>query len=138
MAKNEEQQVLQEIVNSKQIIAISQVNLTLFQCIIQYNYQLLSRGVATKNEFVDDLNDKLILQFTWNKKTYNSFDETIDDTHNYYQEESLNSLTLKGLPPHKLILKKNCPIILLRNLNPSNGLCNGTRMVCKDFKCYTC
>ena len=32
-----------------------------------------------------------------------------------------------------LQLKVNCPIMLLRNLNPLIGLCNGTRMVCKGF-----
>ena len=45
----------------------------------------------------------------------------MDDTQNYYQEEFLNTLTPNGLPPHKLVLKKNCPIMLLRNLDPSNG-----------------
>ena len=78
--------------------------------------------------------DKLISQFPGDPRTFNSFDEAVDDTHNYYQDEFFNSLAPKGLPPHKLVLKKNCPIILLRNLNPSNGLCSGTRMVCKDFK----
>lgn len=50
-----------------------------------------------------------------------------------YEEGFLNSLTPNGLPPHKLVLKRNCLIILIRNLDPSNGLCNGTRMVCKNF-----
>lgn len=38
------------------------------------------------------------------------------------------------MPPHRLVLKKNCTIMLLRNLDPSEGLCNGTRMVCKEFE----
>ncbi|XP_073137951.1 uncharacterized protein [Henckelia pumila] len=62
-----------------------------------------------------------------------SFDEAIDDTHNYYPEEFLNGLTPNGLPPHQMILKKNCPIMLLINLDSSDGLCNGTRMVCRGF-----
>ena len=41
--------------------------------------------------------------------------------------------TPNELPQHKLQLKVNCPIMLLRNLNPSIKLCNGTRMVCKGF-----
>jgi hypothetical protein len=32
------------------------------------------------------------------------------------------------VPPHKLRLKVGAPIILLRNINPKNGLCNGTRL----------
>jgi ATP-dependent DNA helicase PIF1 len=48
--------------------------------------------------------------------------------------EFLNSLTPSGLPPHILKLKLGCPIILLRNLDPSNGLCNGTRLICRAFQ----
>ncbi|KAL4573478.1 hypothetical protein LXL04_020286 [Taraxacum kok-saghyz] len=41
---------------------------------------------------------------------------------------------MSGLPPHYLRLKIGCPIILLRNIDPSNGLCNGTRLICKGFQ----
>ena len=33
----------------------------------------------------------------------------------------MNTLSPNGLPQHKLQLKVNCPIMLLRNLNPSIG-----------------
>ena len=89
--------------------------------------------LATTNEHVDKLNEKLITVFPGPSTTFNSFDEAVDDTNNYYQEEFLNSLMPNGLPPHKLTLKENCPIMLLRNLDPSNGLCNGTRMVCRGY-----
>ena len=36
-------------------------------------------------------------------------------------------------PLHELKLKVNCSIILLRNINPSEGLCNGTRLICRRF-----
>ncbi|XP_022156991.1 uncharacterized protein LOC111023820 [Momordica charantia] len=49
--------------------------------------------------------------------TFKSFDEAMDDTNAYYQEEFLNSLLPNGIPPHKLTLKVNCPIMLLRNLD---------------------
>lgn len=90
--------------------------------------------LATRNESVDMLNQKLISTFPGKERKYTSFDEAIDDTHNYYPEEFLNTLIPNGLPPHELVLKLNSPIMLLRNLNPSNGLCNGTRMVCKGFE----
>ncbi|KAI3463832.1 hypothetical protein Pfo_020495 [Paulownia fortunei] len=57
----------------------------------------------------------------------NYFDETIDDTNNYYVDDFLNSLTQNGLSPHKYVLKRNCLIILLRYLDLSNGLCNGKK-----------
>ena len=43
--------------------------------------------------------------------------------------EYLNTLNPSGLPPHTLQLKPGCLIILLRNLNPSLGLCNGARLI---------
>ena len=45
-----------------------------------------------------------------------------------YPVEFLNSLTMSGMPVHNLELKIGCPLILLRNLNPLAGLCNGTRL----------
>jgi ATP-dependent DNA helicase PIF1 len=46
----------------------------------------------------------------------------------------LNSITPNGLPPHELKVKKDYPIILLRNLDPHNGLCNYTRLVIRGFQ----
>jgi ATP-dependent DNA helicase PIF1 len=41
----------------------------------------------------------------------------------------LNTITLAGMPPHRLALKVNVPVILLRNLDAASGLCNGTRLI---------
>nr|KYP34620.1 hypothetical protein KK1_044406 [Cajanus cajan]KYP45490.1 hypothetical protein KK1_032963 [Cajanus cajan] len=43
--------------------------------------------------------------------------------------EFLNSLRTSGLPNHKIKLKNRTPVMLLRNLDQSEGLCNGTRMI---------
>jgi len=75
----------------------------------------------------------MIKFFLGESKTFNSFDETMDDINNNYPEEFLNILLPNDLRPHNLMLKENCLVILLRNLDPSNGLCNGIRMVCKHF-----
>ena len=45
----------------------------------------------------------------------------------------MNSLSPNGLPPHRLIFKVNVPIILLRNLDPTKGLCNGIRLICRNL-----
>ncbi|CAG8817382.1 8463_t:CDS:2 [Gigaspora margarita] len=54
-------------------------------------------------------------------------------TDNYnstlYSSKYLNSLKPTGLPPSVLKLKIGCPIILLRNLAPHQGLCNGSHLV---------
>ena len=42
-------------------------------------------------------------------------------------------MNITGLPPHLLNLKIGLPIILIRNINPAAGLCNGTRMTIKNI-----
>lgn len=96
---------------------------------------IISRAIlSTKNENVDGINDMLIQRFCGDEKFYYSFDTAEDDKNNFYPMEFLNSLNVSGLPPHCLRLKVGCPIILLRNLDPSNGLCNGTRLICRSFQ----
>ena len=45
-----------------------------------------------------------------------------------YTKEFLNTLRFPGMPNHELKLKVGLPVMLLRNINQSAGLCNGTRM----------
>ena len=45
-----------------------------------------------------------------------------------FPTEFLNKLQPNGIPPHDLALKTGMPVILLRNLNAKQGLCNGTRL----------
>jgi hypothetical protein len=98
------------------------------------NY-ITSRAIlSTRNECVDRINLKMIERFQGEEMIYHSFDSAEDDPHNYYPPEFLNTLTPNGLPPHMLKLKINCPIILLRNIDPANGLCNGTRLVVRGFQ----
>ncbi len=48
-----------------------------------------------------------------------------------YPMEFLNTLQFSVIANHKLELKVDVPILLLRNLNQSIGLCNGTRLIVK-------
>ncbi|XP_045830712.1 ATP-dependent DNA helicase PIF1-like [Trifolium pratense] len=43
--------------------------------------------------------------------------------------EFLNSLRTSGLPNHHIKLKIGTPIMLMRNLDQAEGLCNGTRLI---------
>jgi ATP-dependent DNA helicase PIF1 len=98
------------------------------------NY-ITSRAIlSTENDCVDRINMKMIHKFQGDERVYSSFDEAVDDPNNYYPSEFLNTLTSNGLPPHVLKLKKNCPVILLQNIDPTNGLCNGTRLVIHNYQ----
>ena len=58
-----------------------------------------------------------------------------EEGSNLYPVDFLNTLNLSGLPPHclSLRLKENTPVMLLRNLNPKQGLLNGTRLKVKKL-----
>jgi len=90
--------------------------------------------LSTRNEYVNSLNALMIAKFSGKEKIYYSHDSVDDDSTNNYPLDFLNSITPNGLPPHELKIKINCPVILLRNLDPHNGLCNGTRLVVKAFE----
>lgn len=96
---------------------------------------MVGRGlISPRNEDVDKLIQKIIENFSGRQKIYYSFDIVENDQHNLYQQEFLNSIAPGGLPPHQLTLKVGAPIMLLRNIDPSIGLCNGTRLICRDLK----
>jgi ATP-dependent DNA helicase PIF1 len=51
----------------------------------------------------------------------------------FYPPEVLNAIIVPNFPNHRLFLKKGAPIMLLRNLNQSAGMCNGTRLIIDDL-----
>ncbi|PUZ76445.1 hypothetical protein GQ55_1G291800 [Panicum hallii var. hallii] len=90
--------------------------------------------LSTRNEYVDAVNALMIDRFSGKHKVFYSFDSIDDDSCNNYYLGFLNSITPNGLPPHELKVKKNCHVILLRNLDPRNSLCNSTRLVVRGFQ----
>jgi ATP-dependent DNA helicase PIF1 len=96
---------------------------------------ITSRAIlSTRNDWVDKINMQMIDSFQGDEMEYHSFDYAVDDPRNYYPSKFFNALTPNGLPPHVLSLKIGCPMILLRNIDPANGLCNGTRLVVRGFQ----
>jgi ATP-dependent exoDNAse (exonuclease V) alpha subunit len=67
--------------------------------------------------------------FPGDEHVYSSRDSVEQgDNEHQYPMEYLNSISLGTLPQSQLHLKVGVPLILLRNINPEQGLCNGTRL----------
>lgn len=45
-----------------------------------------------------------------------------------FTPDFLNSIKTSGLPNHYLRLRIGTPVMLIRNIDPNDGLCNGTRL----------
>jgi hypothetical protein len=84
--------------------------------------------LAARNVDVNELNNQLLGRLPGDEMEFRSIDSASTEDELTYSEEYLNSLDISGVPPHRLKLKVGAPIMLLRNINPLLGLCNGTRM----------
>jgi len=93
--------------------------------------------LAPRNSDVGDLNGRILELMSGEEEVFLSVDSVVDEAgvddglpgHHTFPAEFLHTLHPPGLPPGELRLKPGCPIILLRNLCPAQGLCNRTRMV---------
>ncbi|KMS98139.1 hypothetical protein BVRB_4g095260 [Beta vulgaris subsp. vulgaris] len=113
---------------------IDQVFPNLSQHVGEGKYMVERAIITPLNEDADKINDKVVEKFLGEGKTYYSIDSVPEDRRNLYQQEFLNSISASGLPPHALTLKPGLPLMLLRNIDPKNGLCNGTRLLCRGLK----
>nr|GEV71850.1 DNA helicase [Tanacetum cinerariifolium] len=90
--------------------------------------------MCPKNDTADVVNVKILSSIEGSSLTNLSNEETIligretSKTKMLYPMEYLNTMAFIGFPPYKLELKVGSPILLLRNVNLSGGLCNETQM----------
>ena len=98
--------------------------------------------LTTLNENVTKINQLCLNNFeqkinensTYQVKIYESEDSVgLDDVEAMFSKEWLNEQEFNGVPRHKLKLKTGVPVILLRNVNPAQGLCNGTRLIVEEL-----
>ena len=86
-----------------------------------------------RNDVVNDFNADILNRMCGELHVFDSVDSAdVNEAEQGRDElptEYLRSLSPAGLPPARLCLKVGAPIILLRNLFPKQGLCNGTRMI---------
>ncbi|XP_017221483.2 uncharacterized protein LOC108198231 [Daucus carota subsp. sativus] len=105
------------------------------------------RAILTPtNQIVGHLNSLIVEMIPGDAVNYYSVDSAEDfggtdaDLHSAFPIEYLNSLQVPGMPSHDLKLKVGTVVMLMRNLNQTLGLCNGTRMIvtkCLKF-CVEC
>ncbi|UPX12183.1 uncharacterized protein EKO05_0002747 [Ascochyta rabiei] len=97
------------------------------------DYQVLNgRAIlAVRNDAVAVINAAMLAAFPGELVELVAVDSAeVEDntTQDLPPVELLQSFEPPSLPPSRLLLKVGVPIMLLRNLYPSQGLCNGTRL----------
>ncbi len=87
--------------------------------------------LITKHTVVNSFNIQIVEAVPRQEHVFLSADlvETGDDQDMVIVTEFLNTITLAGMPPHHLAFKVGVLVILLRNLDATSGLCNGTRLI---------
>jgi ATP-dependent DNA helicase PIF1 len=93
------------------------------------------------NTTIAELNTLIIGRLPGQIRTYRSIDslDTDEASGGDLHElpvEQLQSIDLPLIPPSQLNLKIGAPVMLLRNLCPQEGLCNGTRMVITSLRTH--
>ncbi|XP_044585994.1 uncharacterized protein LOC123266031 [Cotesia glomerata] len=90
--------------------------------------------LSARNIDVDVINKKVIeLLDISTEKIYSAIDSTencdVGNMDDAILPEYLNTLNPPNFPPYELQLRKYSIVMLIRNLNLSEGLCNGTRLI---------
>ncbi|KAG2198386.1 hypothetical protein INT47_009791 [Mucor saturninus] len=87
----------------------------------------MSTAILTStNAFVSDAKDHVLEKFPGEYTIFPSTDKALSDNNGLIlPPEFMDSLECGSLPPHVLKLKIASPIMLLRNLAPAQGACNG-------------
>jgi len=90
--------------------------------------------LAPRNKEVSLINTIVLSYLPGAQVNFLSADFAEDlEVANTYPFEFLNTLEVSGMPSHKLLLKIGAPVILLRNLDPLAGLCNGMHLIVRRF-----
>jgi hypothetical protein len=100
-----------------------------------YDYLAVRAIICPNNSTVDDINERIVPMVPGSGVECISCDtisksaEHIPDFDVLYPTQFLNSINAPNFPCHKLVLKESAMVMLLRNLNQTMGLCNGTRLL---------
>ena len=99
------------------------------------NPEYISRRslMCPKNDTTEYINQYVMKLIPGVASTLLSVDAVGEEQAAMYPAEFLNYNTPNGLPPHRLYRKVYASIISLRSLEPTQGICNGTRLTVKAF-----
>ncbi|XP_042043779.1 ATP-dependent DNA helicase pif1-like [Salvia splendens] len=98
--------------------------------------------LAPTLEVVDEVNQFMMSldqsqgRVYWSSDSISNSDLTSNGLAEIHSAEFLNKLKCSGTPNHELLLKVGTPVMLLRNIDHSNGLCNGTRLIITRLSDY--
>lgn len=87
--------------------------------------------LTTTNKEAERINDKIMNLISTDKasEVHYSTDRNVPQNEKaLHAVHQLNGMNPSGAPPHLLRLKPNAIVMLLRNMNVSEGACNGTRL----------
>ncbi|XP_058784405.1 uncharacterized protein LOC131659195 [Vicia villosa] len=100
-----------------------------------YNYMKNMAILASTIDMVDKINDHVLALMPGDLRDYYSSD-AVDHSEIHDKDmldvltpEFLSSLKNSRLPNHHIKLNIDTPIMLMRNIDQSEGLCNGTRLI---------
>ncbi|CAN1274847.1 ATP-dependent DNA helicase PIF1 [Linum perenne] len=136
-------QIPYELRVQKEVDPIADIVHSTYPDILQ-NYSdpsyLAKRAVlAPLHDTVSLTNEYMLNLFPGREKCYYSSDSIQYEAANQseieaeFPPEFLNSLRIGNFPDHELKLKVGVPVILLRNIDQSMGLCNGTRAIVRTL-----
>ncbi|CAN1274857.1 ATP-dependent DNA helicase PIF1 [Linum perenne] len=107
--------------------------------IVDPSYLAKRAVLAPLHDTVSLTNEYMLNLFPGREKCYYSSDSIQYEAANQseieaeFPPEFLNSLRIGNFPDHELKLKVGVPVILLRNIDQSMGLCNGTRAIVRTL-----
>ena len=99
--------------------------------------ECISRAILSgTNESIDSWNEEMLSRLPGQQEDFFSVDSAVaSETTSALKipPETLATFNENGVPPHKLSLKLNAVVILLRNLNFDASLCNSVKGIVKSI-----
>ena len=109
---------------------IQEIYLGIANAVPAQDAYFLERGIpCPRNTEVNEINALVYRQFPGEGQVFHCADAVKgSEDGDQYPVESLNSIDIASLPPPHLEVKPGVPLMLLRNMDQRQGLCNGTRL----------